>query len=303
MVRVWLSTVMLLIPWVSSTKATPLTPLNVTPHYDNHTASPLPDKVLAEKLRDYEIVFVRGMFGNPGTSLGFINYFEEQERWANQTGIVASTAPIDTQAPVATNAKILRDYLETRTRRVIIMAHSKGGVDTLEALMIYPQLTEKIAGFISIQSPFLGTEAVETVLDSWWERYPVSFYFNWMGGGFEAFEEIAPDVRQAHFLENKNNILNISRQVHWLNVVTQHDGDVSWLIYRQKNNLDSMGLPSDGLVPTRRQFYPHIPAQTIYLSGVDHIDLVSENSSCCRKALDRVRFFKATLALLVASKS
>jgi len=52
---------------------------------------------------------------------------------------------------------IIRKYVLQQTKPVIIIGHSKGGVDTTVALSLFPELVPHIRGVITIQSPFGGS--------------------------------------------------------------------------------------------------------------------------------------------------
>lgn len=67
------------------------------------------------------------------------------------------------------NAGELRQYIEElywgSGKRVMLLGHSKGGVDAAAALSIYwTDLKEKVGGLVLVQSPYGGTPLASDVL-------------------------------------------------------------------------------------------------------------------------------------------
>jgi hypothetical protein len=70
--------------------------------------------------------------------------------------------PLPTAAPVVDNAARLAAVLASDPRPAVVIAHSKGGLDTLAALM-NPVARERCAAFIAIQSPFYGSPIADVL--------------------------------------------------------------------------------------------------------------------------------------------
>lgn len=73
------------------------------------------------------------------------------------------------KASVERNAWELRQYIEElywgSGKRVMLLGHSKGGVDAAAALSIYwTYLKEKVGGLVLVQSPYGGTPLASDVL-------------------------------------------------------------------------------------------------------------------------------------------
>lgn len=74
-----------------------------------------------------------------------------------------------TKASVEHNAWELKQYIEElywgSGKRVMLLGHSKGGVDAAAALSIYSQeLRHKVAGLALVQSPYGGTPIASDIL-------------------------------------------------------------------------------------------------------------------------------------------
>lgn len=73
------------------------------------------------------------------------------------------------QAAVETNAQTLKGTIERlhadAQKKVIIVGHSKGGLDSAAALtLFYSDLKDKVAGLVFVQSPYGGTPLASDLL-------------------------------------------------------------------------------------------------------------------------------------------
>lgn len=73
------------------------------------------------------------------------------------------------QASVEKNARELKEYIEEiywgSNKRVMLLGHSKGGIDSAAALSLYwPDLKDKVAGLAFVQSPYGGSPIASDIL-------------------------------------------------------------------------------------------------------------------------------------------
>lgn len=73
------------------------------------------------------------------------------------------------QSSVSKNAREIKEYIEEiywgSRKRVLLLGHSKGGVDAAAALSLYwPQLKDKVAGLVLAQSPYGGSPVASDIL-------------------------------------------------------------------------------------------------------------------------------------------
>ena len=69
---------------------------------------------------------------------------------------------------------------------MIIYSHSKGGIDTLEALRERPDLLSHIHGWVTVQSPFWGAPLASTIYNNHALRDVGKNLLEWLGGGIGA---------------------------------------------------------------------------------------------------------------------
>ncbi|KAG7030445.1 hypothetical protein SDJN02_08792, partial [Cucurbita argyrosperma subsp. argyrosperma] len=98
-----------------------------------------------------------GLFSNHGPL-----YFVGTKRFFSKMGLTCHIAKIHSEASVEHNAWELKEYVEElywgSGKRVMLLGHSKGGVDAAAALSIYcNELKDKVAGLALVQSPYGGT--------------------------------------------------------------------------------------------------------------------------------------------------
>lgn len=144
-------------------------------------------EALIEALADYRIVFVPGFYdiaanlGQGKTDQAEL-YFEDEMQWLEDQGICWSKSEGSTLATPQQNAKLVVDEIDNPhfskvkalkrffkghwsarhcdEKKAIIVSHSRGGIDVLQALLDDPKLSapdSKIAGWISLQAPFHGS--------------------------------------------------------------------------------------------------------------------------------------------------
>lgn len=109
-------------------------------------------------------LFVPGLFSNHGPL-----YFVGTKTRFSKMGLTCHIAKIHSEASVEKNAKEIKDYIEEMywgsRKRVLLLGHSKGGVDAAATLSMYwPDLKDKVAGLALLQSPYGGSPIASDIL-------------------------------------------------------------------------------------------------------------------------------------------
>ncbi|MBA0853807.1 hypothetical protein Goshw_022166 [Gossypium schwendimanii] len=96
-------------------------------------------------------------------------YFVSTKTSFSKLGLTCHIAKIHSEASVEKNAKEIKDYIEEiywgSKKRVLLLGHSKGGVDAAAALSIYwSDLKDKVAGLAIAQSPYGGSPIASDIL-------------------------------------------------------------------------------------------------------------------------------------------
>lgn len=109
-------------------------------------------------------LLVPGLFSNHGPL-----YFVNTKLSFSKMGLACHIAKIHSEASVEKNAKEIKEYIEEiywgSNKRVLLLGHSKGGVDAAAALSMYwPDLKDKVAGLALAQSPYGGSPIASDIL-------------------------------------------------------------------------------------------------------------------------------------------
>eukprot|EP00737_Agarophyton_chilense_P000901 gb/GEZJ01001001.1/.p1 GENE.gb/GEZJ01001001.1/~~gb/GEZJ01001001.1/.p1 ORF type:complete len:849 (-),score=107.19 gb/GEZJ01001001.1/:2961-5507(-) len=98
-------------------------------------------------------------------------YFEKNIQYLQETLCLprVQSIPIHTEGSVKRNAKIIKDSVLKTCRgakSVVLIGHSKGGIDATAVLQVHPEVIPFIFGIITFQAPFGGTFLVDFVAQS-----------------------------------------------------------------------------------------------------------------------------------------
>uniref|UniRef100_A0A0R0KHQ7 Uncharacterized protein n=1 Tax=Glycine max TaxID=3847 RepID=A0A0R0KHQ7_SOYBN len=109
-------------------------------------------------------LLIPGLFSNHGPL-----YFVSTKVSFSKMGLACHIAKIHSEASVEKNARELKEYIEEiywgSNKRVMLLGHSKGGVDAAAALSLYwSDLKDKVAGLALAQSPYGGTPIASDLL-------------------------------------------------------------------------------------------------------------------------------------------
>lgn len=122
--------------------------------------------------------------------------------------LTTTFSEFDTDKSVAHNAAVLRMEVlamvgergrKHPTRRVVVLAHSKGAVDFAAALTLYPdELTPHIAAHVSLQGPHGGSPLVNDLMCTNLQRTVAISTLNTLSGaGAEALMDLTYPVRRS----------------------------------------------------------------------------------------------------------
>ncbi len=257
------------------------------------------------QLGEYRVLFVPGFLSNSSVAPELLDkspqmpkkpYFYSQIAWLRSNGIDARIVDIRSESSVVDNAARVAESVRRSPGPVIIVAHSKGGLDTLEALLAEPDLDAKVAGVITIQSPFKGTLIADYVLENWlttmWTALSI------LGGSELSLLDLTVDTRTRYQQDNAEGIAYLTARVPFVSFgswVDNDDGSMDTENAMIRNFLLEHGMKNDGVVPTESALLPG--AYTITAGTPDHNATISESS---RIPFDRIAFINTLFELLLA---
>lgn len=207
-------------------------------------------------------VLVPGLFTehHPG-------YMNENEQRLKDLGLSTRRAPIDTDASVAANAKVVRDTVLQAAKdgkQVVLLGHSKGGVDAAAAMSLYPELKDHVRGVIAMQAPYGGTPVAQDI-ETCEKLAPVanSLITSLFKGDPKSLADLSYDSRERflsdHPYPSEVPTLSLASASSSLLSLTAKSAGYMKLRY---------GIDSDGLVPKADAQIPG--ARVVLMDGLDH---------------------------------
>ncbi|XP_015898388.2 uncharacterized protein LOC107431882 isoform X2 [Ziziphus jujuba] len=154
-------------------------------------------------------LLIPGLFSNHGPL-----YFVGTKRFFSKMGLACHIAKIHSEASVEHNAWEIKQYIEElywgSGKPVMLLGHSKGGVDAAAALSMYwTDLKEKVAGLALVQSPYGGTPLASDILrkgqiaDKETRRIMELLICKLIKGDIRALEDLTYDKRKEFIMKYK----------------------------------------------------------------------------------------------------
>ncbi len=245
-----------------------------------------------EVLRRHKVLLVPGYFGDFDP-----NYFADQWQWLVSMGVEREKVAVKSRQSVLINAPIIAIAIRDSIRPVILITHSKGSVDALEALRAEPSLRTKVKGWISLQGAFFGSPVADMLLDgSQLDPLVAILILGYFGSTKESAQGLTTSASLAYYRNHKAMIDQVVREVPAIAFASALDTAPGT---RPNTTLEipselmaRRGIRSDGLVPLDAAVLPGM--DFVKVSGVDHIAPVMS----ALQRLDRVRMTKALLLAL-----
>jgi hypothetical protein len=215
------------------------------------------------------------------------NSFQQQKNYFKKKQIKFKEVSIYTNGDPDENGDLLaKTIFSSPNEKAIIISHSKGGVDVLHSFMKYPELKEKVHGWITLQTPFFGTPLAKLGQDSWIFQPLTRFIQFILTNGKDSVGSLDQNFRHTYYERNKNDIAQLTEELPII-------GLGSWFLYGPSSDEKSFfPLPktnkslldpfiriifetdgiNDGLVPLKSTCLPGIKCFTI--GNLDHANPV-----------------------------
>ncbi|MDD5655645.1 MAG: hypothetical protein PHF00_00120 [Elusimicrobia bacterium] len=254
------------------------------------------DGELLTQLRGYKVLFVRGFLTDVYDRLG-LGAFGDQLAWLKAAGVDCELVGFNTQAGLAPNAAAIAAAAESAAKPVLVISHSKGSLDVLEALLSHPERTKRIQGWISIQGPFQGSPIADWILSGPRLDPLAAWLLELLGGGREGLASLSVSERRAYMISRRQDVAAALRGRAVLCFGSWKDPDpgsrLDTLLKPSRDWMSGQGLKNDGLIPADSAFLDG--AARVSIPGVDHAAPVMKTLL----PLDRVLFTRTLLGLLL----
>lgn len=240
-------------------------------------------------LRRVRVLLVPGYFGHL-----IPRYFVDQLRWLKSIGVEHEKLAVNSVQGVAVNAPIVAAAIRDSAKPVVLITHSKGSVDTLEALRVEPALRKKVVGWVSLQGAFFGSPVADMLLD---DRVLDPAVVTTLLGIFDASREAAEGLTTvasaAYYRDHEGAIKQLTDEVPAIAFASAIDGSpgirANTLLWLPHDLMRREGIRSDGLVPVDSAVLPGMAF--VEVTGIDHVAPVMPTL----QRFDRVRMTKALL--------
>ncbi len=292
----------------SDVKGQDLSPLFYS--YLKASESPLTPEDLKE-LQKFKVIIVPGFLSDVGSGFKskvskmlpwLFKNKDPQAEWLKSNGIIYEHVDIESEASPAVNAPAIQRAIEQSDRPVLLLSHSKGGLDILEALVHDLGLLKKVHGWIPIQAPFYGTP----VSDVWTQkpeyRKTADRILKSLGGSVESLLSMRMQDRLLYMQRFAPQIAEVAATIPIVSFGGHaHEVKGRWdTVFEPyfRDQLEAARIESDGIVPWRNTILPE--GSFVVGQGVDHLMPIG---SIDFTSFDRVRFLQSMLKVLIHKAS
>jgi len=220
------------------------------------------DAALAARLAGRRVLVCYGLLGEVMAGLRPIgvDYMSRQLAWLREIGADAAPVPLPTAARIEGNAARIAAVIEEAPTPVLLVAHSKGGLEALSALLT-PGIAARCHGFLALQSPFRGSPVADAALGYGPLREVAdrTLRLAKLGDG-DGLRDLTVAVRERWMAEHEAAIAELATRVPITSLATALTEECTFLeqAYMPLSRwMQKIGAgPNDGLVPVSSTILP-----------------------------------------------
>ena len=171
--------------------------------FDKSIDIPIGDAI-AEALPRVELPIEPGRFISFHTQM---TYFDAQG--VAYQNLSAASKAFDTSESVEHNAAAILGFLRSTDKKIVIVSHSKGGLDTLDALLGAPELWGKtVLGWVALQAPFHGSPLADSAPSA-----VSDLLLGAVEGNGQSVEDLKTVTRAAYMRARKGRIAKLTGRI------------------------------------------------------------------------------------------
>ena len=202
------------------------------------------------------VIFIPGMF-NPFINTFLGTYFIDQMEYLKAREIPFDIMPVHTEGSIEKNAKIIRERILNK-KNLVAFCHSKGGVDLLHTLIIYPELRSHFKKIIFAQCPFFGTPLADMAMKS--ETLTATFFKLVLKGDVISINELSRNIRTSYMKTHADEIQKIISEIRIECIGSSKKpeaGRFDSILKIPRDFIElTYKLPNDGMIPTESALIP-----------------------------------------------
>jgi hypothetical protein len=254
---------------------------------------------VANRLRASHILFVPAVLSGialKASKLRLVEYLTHQVRQLRDEGFDASIADIDTGTTVARNGERLAEIIAARHQPTWIVTHSKGGLDTLQALVAHPEMRRYVDGWIAFQAPFYGSPVADVASGTMRARRISGAALRLLRADMAAIRDLSTAVRARYMDQHATAIEQVLRDVPVMCVGTASAGASLWPDWPTRRWMDAQGLANDGMVPVNSVVLPG--SRFVTLKGIAHGEIATGHVFSRRK-VEHLALLKVLFSMMI----
>jgi hypothetical protein len=211
-------------------------------------------------------------------TIGMSDYFLAIEQDLTRAGARVVVADVNTAAGVAVNGLRIRQLLRDTHGPICLLTHSKGGLDTLDALVgADDDVLGKIRCWVALQAPFFGSPLADTA-DAPVVGTVGAFLLTLASGDGRSLSDLRTDLRAEYMSRHSIAVAATVSRLRPLCVTSYFDGSDPRFshppqLMATRYLMEKRGMRNDSLVPTDSAILPG--CRYIVLPNVDHTDTIS----------------------------
>ena len=257
---------------------------------------------LSARFSGKEFILVRGFLTDALDRFGVMMADQVQAVMALGCPVRKVQAPFDSENAPDVNAMEIARTVKSASHPVVLITHSKGSVDTLAALVNYPEIRGSVAGWVSIQGAVQGSAVADffvgvthaSLVETAKRALLTAIFSSVFSGSVASLDALRTRDRVAYLRQNAADIQKIVGQVP-----TVAFGSAAPTSRSALRTVTDPFFPrepkNDGLVSVERSVIPG--ALIIHdLDGPDHADAVTDVPG--PQGCDRIRLTHALLSVL-----
>jgi hypothetical protein len=258
-------------------------------------------KELIHFLRPYKIVIVRGIFTNiygdlsekvqlTGSSFpeGLTDPFYHELKWLRKNGLDAVIANINSEGGSRANGEAIAQIIKEEQKKVLLIGHSKGGIDTLFGLLYHPEIRDRVAGWLILQAPLYGSPLLDCMVDCPFTDIALNFGLQLLESHYRTPQEITSKALNNFHRENSKEIIDIINDIPTLSMASTFKNpslfSIPFISFSKKSAFElfnrfiefSGGGENDGMTPLKSACLQG--TECIHLQQFDHGNLVVDLS-------------------------
>ena len=278
-----------------------------------------------KSLKPYKIILIPGVLSESffkeakqKIKINFItgNIFEDHENFLNKHKMDYQKLVLESENTPLKNSYNIEKAILASKKKVLLFSHSKGGLDTWEAIKRNPSLLSKIQGWATVQAPFRGS-AVAEFFDRHKPTQNLSkWLFQFLGGSLEGFQSLSIKTRAPYMNEIENQKLTkiINKKITFINFASVRPNEKGWdspleffrdYAYFKKGKNDGVVHIESALLPgvdfIIEQNVDHL-LTVVNCNKIKKISFKKKVSLKKRWPFDRVSHFKSILLILTRAK-